>query len=74
VEIKIKGNSQSNGTEVQACPSSQAYVAKQDLTLRSLGRSTKTLDCSTSFGTYMIWVTVGVGLAVGGIWSKFDRR
>jgi hypothetical protein len=32
VEIKIRGNSQGKGIEVHACPSSQAYVAKQDLT------------------------------------------
>jgi hypothetical protein len=39
-----------------------------------VGGGTKTLGCSTSFGTFMIWVAVGVGLAVGGIWGKFGRQ
>ncbi len=39
-----------------------------------IGAGTRTLGCSTSFGTFMIWVAVVVGLAVGGIWSNFGRQ
>jgi hypothetical protein len=39
-----------------------------------IGGGTRTLGCSTSFGTFMIWVAVVVCLAVGGIWSKFGRQ
>jgi hypothetical protein len=38
------------------------------------GGGTRTLGCSTSFGTFMIWVSVVVGLAIGAIWSKFGRQ
>jgi hypothetical protein len=38
------------------------------------GGGTRTLGCSTSFGRFMTWVSLAVGLAIGAIWSKFGRR
>ena len=38
------------------------------------GGGVRSFGCSTSFGTFMIWVTVLAGLAIGIIWSKFGRQ
>lgn len=38
------------------------------------GGGVKSFGCSSSFGTFMIWVTVVVCLAIGAIWSKFGRQ
>jgi hypothetical protein len=38
------------------------------------GGGIRSFGCSTSFGTFMIWVTVVAGLAIGIIWSKFGRQ
>jgi len=42
--------------------------------LRCQGAGVRSFGCSTSFGTFMIWVTVVAGLAIGIIWSKFGRQ
>jgi hypothetical protein len=34
----------------------------------------KSFGCSTSFGTFTIWVAVVTSLAIGAIWSKFGRQ
>ena len=39
-----------------------------------VGGGVKSFGCSTSFGTFMIWVVVVAGLAIGAIWSKFGRQ
>jgi len=38
------------------------------------GGGARTFGCSTSFGTYMVWVSIVAGLAIGAIWSKFGRQ
>ena len=39
-----------------------------------VGAGVKSFGCSTSFGTFMIWVVIVVSLAIGAIWSKFGRQ
>jgi hypothetical protein len=34
------------------------------------GGGTRSLGCSTSFGTFMIWVSLAVGLAIGAIFGR----
>jgi hypothetical protein len=38
------------------------------------GADVRSFGCSTSFGTFIIWITIVVGLAIGAIWSKFGRQ
>jgi hypothetical protein len=38
-----------------------------------LGGGIKLAGCSTSFGTFMMYLTVGVALAVAVIWTLFGR-
>ncbi len=39
-----------------------------------VGGGVRSFGCSTSFGTFMIWVVLAVGLAIGAIWSKFGQQ
>lgn len=39
-----------------------------------VGGGVRSFGCSTSFGTFMIWVVLATGLAIGAIWSKFGRQ
>jgi hypothetical protein len=34
---------------------------------------TRSFGCSSSFGTFMTFLFAGVGLALGGIWTRFGR-
>jgi hypothetical protein len=38
------------------------------------GGGTKSLGCSTSFGTFMTFLGAAVALAIGVIWSRFGRH
>lgn len=37
------------------------------------GGSTKTLGCSTSFGTFMTFLGAGVALALAAMWNAFGK-
>jgi len=37
------------------------------------GGGARTFGCSTSFGTFIVWVSIVAGLVIGAIWTKFGR-
>lgn len=34
---------------------------------------TRSFGCTSSFGTFMTFLSAGVALAIGGLWSRFGR-